>query len=111
MDTLLRNALADPRGLNGTVSVDDTTLAAIVNMADGDARVALNTLEMCAAVARTSAAGGEAIVDGATLKTVLQRTHLSYSDGENSFVTTRNSDSVKFEQAVTDIQSNGRVAF
>jgi putative ATPase len=45
---LLRRAVADERGLGGGVVVDDDALAHIVDRAGGDARFALNALEMCA---------------------------------------------------------------
>ena len=45
---LLRSALADERGLNGRVAVDAEALGHIVDRAGGDARFALNALEMCA---------------------------------------------------------------
>ena len=50
--TLVRRALDDPeRGLGGReVTIDDEALDALVGMANGDARVALNTLEFGAAV-------------------------------------------------------------
>jgi putative ATPase len=53
---ILRNALADPeRGL-GTLSLqaDDDALMGIARFANGDARVALNMLELAAATAATS---------------------------------------------------------
>jgi replication-associated recombination protein RarA len=43
---------------------------------DGDARVALSSLEMASSVARISVDGA---LDAEALKTVLQRTHLSYN--------------------------------
>ena len=48
---LIDRAVADPRGLNGGVSVDDTARAALVRLASGDARRALTGLEAAAAVA------------------------------------------------------------
>ncbi len=44
---LLQNALASPRGFGGQkIAIDGDMLAMIGNFANGDARVALNTLEM-----------------------------------------------------------------
>jgi putative ATPase len=45
---LLRRAVADERGLAGRVEVDEEALAHIVDRAGGDARFALNVVEMCA---------------------------------------------------------------
>ena len=44
---LLRRAVTDERGLGARVSVDEEALAHIVDRAGGDARFALNALEMC----------------------------------------------------------------
>jgi putative ATPase len=44
---LLRRAVADERGLGGRLKVDDDAIAHIVDRAGGDARFALNALEMC----------------------------------------------------------------
>lgn len=46
---LLRRAVADPRGLNGKVQVDDEALTFIVQASGGDARRALTALEAAAA--------------------------------------------------------------
>lgn len=47
LTTLLRHALADPRGFGGQeIDISDEMLAMIANFANGDARVALSTLEM-----------------------------------------------------------------
>ncbi|MPZ71937.1 MAG: AAA family ATPase [Nitriliruptorales bacterium] len=54
--TLIRRALDDPSGLPG-VSVTDDAVDALASAADGDARVALTTLESAA-----SAAGGQVTV-------------------------------------------------
>ncbi|WP_040164706.1 replication-associated recombination protein A [Microbacterium gorillae] len=48
---LLRRAVEDPRGLHGTVAVDDDAYEALVRLASGDARRALTGLEAAAAVA------------------------------------------------------------
>ncbi len=45
--TLLRRALEDPRGFGGQeIEIDGDVLSLIANFANGDARMALNTLEM-----------------------------------------------------------------
>ena len=57
MVTILRRALADTeRGLGGQVTASDEALAGIARYANGDARIALNMLEMAAA-----ASGGQPI--------------------------------------------------
>ncbi|MEA2682456.1 MAG: putative ATPase [Chloroflexota bacterium] len=48
--TLLRRAVADPRGLDAQLEVEADALAHIVDRAGGDARFALNALEMCASI-------------------------------------------------------------
>jgi putative ATPase len=45
---LLERALADPRGLDGRVRLNDNARAAVVARANGDARAALNLLEAAA---------------------------------------------------------------
>ena len=49
LEILLRRAVEDPRGLNGAVELDDEGLAALVQLASGDARRALTGLEASAA--------------------------------------------------------------
>lgn len=53
---LLRRAVADPRGLAGAVELSEEALAALVQLASGDARRALTGLEAAAASALASAA-------------------------------------------------------
>lgn len=45
---LLRRALASPHGLDNRVSVDEAVMSELAALADGDARRALNLLEVCA---------------------------------------------------------------
>ena len=65
---ILRRALDDPdRGLGATgVAADDDALEAIARHANGDARVALNLLELAATLAGRPAASAAAGADGAT---------------------------------------------
>ena len=57
---LLRRAIADPRGLEGKVTIDDDALAFIAMIAAGDARKALTALEVAAKYCSPpDAAGGE----------------------------------------------------
>ncbi|WP_460802132.1 replication-associated recombination protein A [Microbacterium sp. GXF6406] len=55
---LIDRAVDDPRGLNGSVSIDDSARAALVRLASGDGRRALTGLEAAAAVA-VSTGGAE----------------------------------------------------
>jgi putative ATPase len=53
IDTVIRNALEDPvRGLGGAVSLGDDAAEALAERVGGDARLALNTLEVAVAIAR-----------------------------------------------------------
>lgn len=73
--TLLERALADPeRGLGGAVRAEPAALDLIAAAADGDARRALNTLEIAAAAA--AARGGA--VGEADVREALARRHLRY---------------------------------
>lgn len=50
--TILQRALADPRGLGGQkITVDEDALAHLVNIGNGDARIALNVLEAAVTIA------------------------------------------------------------
>lgn len=74
--TLLQRALIDPRGLaEQGVTVDDDALDFIATQADGDARIALNTLEVAAA----SASGS--VIDLALAQEALQKKALLYDKG------------------------------
>jgi putative ATPase len=77
---ILRRALDDPlRGIEERVSIDEETLRAIAVYANGDARVALNLLELSVAAAP---AGDNAdpvrVVDKARLEQTIQRRTLLY---------------------------------
>ena len=84
---LLDRALADaPRGLGGEpLRADPEALTAIARHADGDARVALNLLELGAAAALARAdetgAGGEARLTPALAADAMQRRALLYDKG------------------------------
>jgi putative ATPase len=88
---LMRRALADrERGLGGTaVAVDEEALAAIAQLASGDARKALNLLELAVADAAESAApaaDGAAHLDTERVRQVAQRKVLLYDKaGEEHF--------------------------
>ena len=83
--TVVRRALADPeRGVGGAgLAIAEEALAAIVQLAGGDARKALNLLEMVAADAAERAATD---VDAETVRRVAQRKVLLYDKaGEEHF--------------------------
>ncbi len=79
---ILRRALADPeRGLGSTgVAADDDALAAIARHASGDARVALNLLELAASLA------GSGRIDRELLARAIQKRALLYDkSGDEHF--------------------------
>ena len=79
---ILRRALADPeRGLGSTgVAADDDALAAIARHAGGDARVALNLLELAATLA------GSGRIDRELLARAIQKRTLLYDkSGDEHF--------------------------
>ncbi|HXE80733.1 MAG TPA: replication-associated recombination protein A, partial [Vicinamibacterales bacterium] len=80
--TILRRALADAeRGLGGeALDVDDDALALIARASGGDARSALNLLELAAASAPTGADGRRRI-DRGHAEHALQRRMLLYDKG------------------------------
>ena len=90
--TILTRALTDEtRGLGGQdLQVDTTALTAIARHANGDARVALNLLELGAAAAVARVAGGDdtgtARLDLELASDAMQRRVLAYDkDGEEHF--------------------------
>ncbi len=74
---IVRRALADERGLRGEVVLEDRALDALVAVSNGDARVALNALEL-AADAATPGDDGQRHVDLGAVKEALQRRSLLY---------------------------------
>ena len=75
--TIVRRALASERGLGGTVRLDADAEDLLVNVANGDARVALNGLEL-AADATAPAGDGTRVVTAASVRDALQRRTLLY---------------------------------
>jgi len=59
VETLLRRALADERGLAGRFEIDDDALSALALTAGGDARVGLTSLELAAQLAAAEQADGD----------------------------------------------------
>jgi putative ATPase len=74
---IVERAIADPRGLNGTVAVAPAALDSLVVVANGDARVALNTVELASDAAAPDPQGVRH-VDLAAVKDALQRRSLVY---------------------------------
>ena len=89
VELLVRRALADrERGL-GTQNVvlDEDALEALVRLANGDARIALGTLEFAASAAPVDAAGARRI-DRALIADALQRRIVAYDKkGDNHYDT------------------------
>ena len=84
---LLQRALSDKKhGLgNEKLSVDEEILFRIASFANGDARSAYNTLELCERSAKPGVSGGKN-VDSKLLEDVLQRKLLRYDkSGEEHF--------------------------
>jgi len=79
--TLVERALADAeRGLSGRIAADEQALELLAQAADGDARRALNTLEVAAAGAKRGRIGAEDV------RQALARKHLRYDRaGEEHF--------------------------
>ena len=79
LSALIERALSDPeRGLGKeTIALDDDAREALVDLANGDARVALNTLEFAAAAAPPSAEGTRRITT-ALVADALQRRASNY---------------------------------
>ncbi|GAC1311037.1 MAG: replication-associated recombination protein A [Vulcanimicrobiaceae bacterium] len=77
--SLVRRALADSeRGLGGRkIALDDDALEALARLANGDARVALGTLEFAASAAKR-APDGSRIIDRALIADALQRRIVAY---------------------------------
>jgi putative ATPase len=81
---LLRRALEAEDGLNQAVSVSDEVLGMMARAADGDARRALNSLEVGADLARDE--GGEKpVIDEAVLGEVLQTSLRRFDKGGDVF--------------------------
>ncbi|HEX9269381.1 MAG TPA: replication-associated recombination protein A [Candidatus Limnocylindria bacterium] len=74
---IVERSLGDERGLGGTAKVEPDALDALVVVANGDARVALNALEL-AADAATPDDQGIRRVDLGAIKEALQRRSLVY---------------------------------
>jgi putative ATPase len=81
---VIQRAVQAPHGLGGTVAIEAEAEDALIGLANGDARSALNMLELCTAVAEAGDNRGH--LDLATVKdTVQQRTLLYDKGGEQHF--------------------------
>jgi putative ATPase len=79
---VVQRAVADPRGLDGRVAIDDDALELLVQLAAGDARRALTALEVAAETA--TAAGGPISVE--TVEQSLDRAAVRYDrDGDQHY--------------------------
>jgi putative ATPase len=72
---LLRRAVSDIRGLGGQVEVEPEALSHIVDRVGGDARFALNALEMCASIVSSA---GRAVVAVEDARAALRQPVLRY---------------------------------
>ncbi len=72
---LLERALANPLGFEGKLKVEDDALEFLSRIADGDARVALNSLEIAAKALKLSK---RQVLKVEAVKYALQKTHLRY---------------------------------
>ncbi len=75
--TIVRRAIADERGLGGTATVAADAEDLLVNVANGDARVALNALELASDATAPGADGVRAITTE-SVRDALQRRTLLY---------------------------------
>ncbi len=75
LGVLVDRAVAEPRGLNGAVALDDGARAAIVRLASGDARRALTALE---AAAGSAMASGEPTLTADRVAEAVDRALLRY---------------------------------
>ncbi len=91
---ILKRAITDTElGLGKEkIVIDDDAIGMLANFANGDARSALNTLDLAVKTARTQTpsdsplAGGEVTVTTNLIKTALAKTHLHYDkDGEEHY--------------------------
>ncbi|MFW6006215.1 MAG: replication-associated recombination protein A [Candidatus Bipolaricaulota bacterium] len=78
---LVENALMDERGLDGEFEITDQALETIASFSDGDARRALNLLELSSKLA-----GGSREINNSTVENAAQRKSLDYDkSGEEHY--------------------------
>ena len=79
IEEILRRALSDPRGLGlEKIQVKDDVLKQLAVFANGDARIALNLIELAVSLKAGSSQGEHSVLDIADLETALQRKMLQY---------------------------------
>jgi putative ATPase len=78
LTTLVERALADPRGLDGQVTAEPAAAQLIAESADGDARRALNTLEVASAAVLTRDTPDPRTITVEDVRQALARKHLRY---------------------------------
>jgi putative ATPase len=84
--TILRRALAAPRGLGHLkIAADEDALAHLVNIANGDARVALNALEAAVTIAPQEEDGGRRITLAVAEEASMRRALLYDREGDAHF--------------------------
>ena len=84
--TVVERAVSDERGLAAAATLEPEALDLLVATADGDARRALNTLEVAATAARAAARGKPRMVTAEHVRQALARPHLRYDRaGEEHF--------------------------
>ena len=76
---VLTRALASPEGFNNTLKVDEQSLNLIVQFADGDARRALNALELAASYAQ------DGVLDAASTREALSVKGMAFDKGGEHF--------------------------
>ncbi|MGM0767542.1 MAG: replication-associated recombination protein A [Pseudomonadota bacterium] len=84
VERLLRRALEAPEGLNGSIAVDESVLSLMASASGGDARRALNILEVAADLAEEDARGSLRI-GGDHLEQVLQTSLRRFDKGGDVF--------------------------
>jgi putative ATPase len=74
---IVDRALADERGLGGKIRIDDDARSLLIDLANGDARAALNALEFAAASAR----GEPPLIDAGVVREAMQRRETRFDKG------------------------------
>ena len=85
---ILEKALSSPIGFNNTVKVEQSAISFLAHLADGDARVALNGLEIAVKACQqdVTSARGSILIKLDDIKSAVQKTHLLYDkSGEEHY--------------------------
>lgn len=80
IETIIKRSLTDVERGYGSVKIDtsEQTIKYLSDMANGDARTALNALELAISVFATQKKRGTIVVDNETITDALQKSHLLY---------------------------------